>query len=65
MSQCKSFGWDLSPSTVAEIHEAMDGSALSPAVVAEIGEALGEGISALLDGSLSIRDTNAASSYRA
>jgi len=43
----------------------MDGSALSPAVVAEIGEALGEGISALLDGSLSIRNTNAASSYRA
>ena len=65
MSQCKSFGWDLSPSTVAEIHEAMDGSTLSPTAVAEIGEALCEGITALLDESLSIRDKHAASSYRA
>ena len=65
MSQSKNFGWDLSYFTVAEIREAMNSGDLSPATVAEIHEALGKGTSALLDGALSIRDTNAALSYSA
>ena len=65
MSESKSFAWDLSDSTVAEIHEATDGSDLSPAAVAEIRETLLEGISALVDGASSIRDMNAVSSHSA
>ena len=66
MSQSKSTdGSDLSDATVAEIREATDGSIQSHASVAEIREVLGEGITALLDGALSIRDMNAISSYSA